>query len=108
MSVSLRAGKVLATGLLIGHIYVTGPSRKAPEVALALFRTSKSDILHLKKKKKKPENAARESNACSLVLFSRHVRVTAHSPQPQRCPRERPAAVQVPENGASGVRPIAL
>ena len=105
MSVSLRAGKVLATGLLIGHIYVAGPSRKAPEVALALFRTSKSDILHLKKK---PENAARESNACSLVLFSRHVRVTAHSPQPQRCPRERPAAVQVPENGASGVRPIAL
>lgn len=93
------------TGLLIGHIYITEQSRKAPEVALALFWTSKLDILHLKKKTK---NAARESNVCSLVLFFRHVRITAHNPQPQRCHRERPAAVQVPENRASGVRPIAL
>lgn len=85
--------------LLIGHIYVTGRSRKALEVALALFWTSKSDILHLKKK---PKNAARESNVCLLVLFFRHVRITAHNPQPQRCHRERPAAVQVPKNGHPG------
>lgn len=95
------------TGLLNGQIYITGPRRKALELALALFWTAKSDILHLKKKKKN-KTAARESNLCLLVLFFRHVRITAHNPQTQRCHRERPAAVQVPENGASRARPIAL
>ena len=95
------------TGLLNGQIYITGPRRKALELALALFWTAKSDILQLKKKKKN-KTAGRESNLCLLVLFFRHVRITAHNPQTQRCHRERPAAVQVPENGASRARPIAL
>ena len=65
------------TGLLNGQIYITGPRRKALELALALFWTAQSDILHLKKKKKKNKTAARESNLCLLVLFFRH---HSHSP----------------------------
>lgn len=91
------------TDLLNGQIYVTGPRRKVLELALALFWIAKSDLLHLKKKTKNQQNAARESNLCLLVLFFRHVRITAHNPQTQRCQRERPAAVQVPETGHPGL-----
>ena len=68
LSVSLRAGKVLMTGLLIGHIYITEQSRKAPEVALALFWTSKLDILHLKKKKQKMQRG--KAMFARLFFFS--------------------------------------
>ena len=54
------------TGLLIGHIYITEQSRKAPEVALALFWTSKLDILHLKKKNKKCSEGKQCLLACSF------------------------------------------
>ena len=57
------------TGLLNGQIYITGPRRKALELALALFWTAKSDILHLKKKKKKKTQRGKAIFAC-LFFFS--------------------------------------
>lgn len=57
------------TGLLNGQIYITGPRRKALELALALFWTAKSDILHLKKKKKKQNRSEGKQSLLACSFF---------------------------------------
>lgn len=58
------------TDLLNGQIYVTGPRRKALELALALFWTAKSDLLHLKKKQKTNKTQRGKAIFACLFFFS--------------------------------------
>lgn len=57
------------TDLLNGQIYVTGPRRKALELALALFWTAKSDLLHLKKNKKPTKRSEGKQSLLACSFF---------------------------------------